>query len=122
MLKTVYEWVRWFSGRAGGKLESLRGKFSCLNETTNATKAECNSHLKLKVATAATRATTRAATRAATTTKRFVAKTETFFCQRDKQKTRGKRGGGGSERGNCETDAFFVLEVFSANLQQKMKI
>lgn len=71
MLKTVYEWVRWFSGRAGGKPESLRGKFSCLNETTNATKAECNSHLKLKVATAA-RAT-------ATTTKRFVAKTETFF-------------------------------------------
>lgn len=85
MLKTVYEWVRWFSGRAGGKLESLRGKFSCLNETTNATKAECNSHLKLKVATAAARAATET-----TTTKRFVAKTETFLPSRqakDKRET-----------------------------------
>lgn len=116
MLKTVYEWVRWFSGRAGGKLESLRGKFSCLNETTNATKAECNSHLKLKVATAATRAAT------ATTTKRFVAKTETFFASATSKRQEGNGGGGGSERGNCETDAFFVLEIFSANLQQKMKI
>lgn len=112
MLKTVYEWVRWFSGRAGGKLESLRGKFSCLNETTNATKAECNSHLKLKVATAAARAATET-----TTTKRFVAKTETFFASATGKRNKGKRG-----RGNCETDAFFVLEVFSANLQQKMKI
>lgn len=113
MLKTVYERVRWFSGRAGGKLESLRGKFSCLNETTNATKAECNSHLKLKVATAATRA--------ATTTKRFVAKTETFFTCATSKRQEGD-GGDGRERGNCETDAFFVLEVFSANLPQKMKI
>lgn len=82
MLKTVYEWVRWFSGRAGGKLESLRGKFSCLNETTNATKAECNSHLKLKVAATAARAT-------ATTTKRFVAKTETFFASATSKRQEG---------------------------------
>lgn len=116
MLKTVYEWVRWFSGRAGGKPESLRGKFSCLNETTNATKAECNSHLKLKVATAAARAATET-----TTTKRFVAKTETFFASATSKRQEGD-GGSGSERGNCETDAFFVLEVSSANLQQKMKI
>lgn len=115
MLKTVYERVRWFSGRAGGKLESLRGKFSCLNETTNATKAECNSHLKLKVATAARATET-------TTTKRFVAKTETFFLPARQAKDKRETRGGGSERGNCETDAFFVLEVFSANLQQKMKI
>lgn len=86
MLKTVYEWVRWFSGRAGGKLESLRGKFSCLNETTNATKAECNSHLKLKVATAATRAAT------ATTTKRFVVKTETFFASATSKRQGGDGG------------------------------
>lgn len=84
MLKTVYEWVRWFSGSAGGKLESLRGKFSCLNETTNATKAECNSHLKLKVATAAATETT--------TTKRFVAKTETFFASAT-SKRQGRDGG-----------------------------
>lgn len=115
MLKTVYEWVRWFSGRAGGKLESLRIKFSCLNETTNATKAECNSHLKLKVATAAARATE------TTTTKRFVAKTETFFASATSKRQEGN-GGDDRERCNCETDAFFVLEVFSANLQQKMKI
>lgn len=81
MLKTVYEWVRWFSGRAGGKLGSLRGKFSCLNETTNATKAECNSHLKLKVATAT-----------ATTTKRFVAKTETFFASATSKRQEGDGG------------------------------